>query len=349
MISLAYPHQYVDRATMQVVNERLIGDRSVNFLYNNLRENSPLMFRALTSKRMSSLLGYLQYDFPGSRRKQNGLRLFQNLGADWRECIEPLEYFDSQRKVFERKIRYWQNRPMTEDIKTVVSPADSRVLIGSFSHTSKVFIKNKFFEVRELLGIGCPWYPMFVGGEYAIFRLTPDKYHFNHVPVSGRIVDFYHVDGKYHSCNPTAQIALASLHSKNRRIVTIIDTDVDGGSQVGRVAMVEIVALMIGDIVQCYSESQYSDPQKIKVGMFIKRGCPKSLFRPGSSTDVLLFEPGRITFADDLVRNSHRRDVSSRFTANFSRPLVETDVQVRSQIASAFIFNKNCKGDEQNG
>jgi phosphatidylserine decarboxylase len=344
MISLAYPHQYVDRTTMQVVNERLIGDRGVNFLYNNLRENSPMMFKALTSKRMSSLLGYFQYDFPSSRRKQNGLRLFRDLGADWCECVEPLEYYDSQRKVFERKIRYWQKRPMSENTRTIVSPADSRVLIGSFSHASKLFIKNKFFEVRELLGIGCPWYPRFVGGEYAIFRLTPDKYHYNHVPVSGTVVDFYHVDGQYHSCNPTAQIALASLHSKNRRIVTIIDTDIEGGSQVGLVAMVEIVALMIGDIVQCYSESKYNDPQDVKVGMFLTRGCPKSLFRPGSSTDVLLFEPARISFAEDLVKNSNRRDVSSRFTANFSRPLVETDVQVRSQIASPYI--QNSRGDE---
>ncbi len=343
MISLVYPHQYVDRTTTEVVNERLIGDRSVNFLYNNLRESSPVMFKALTSKWMSSLLGFFHYDLPGSGKKQNGLKLFRSLGADWSECVEPLDYYNSQRKVFERKIRYWQKRPMSEDINTVVSPADSRVLVGSFSSVSNVFIKNKFFEVRELLGVGCPWYPRFVGGEYAIFRLTPDKYHFNHVPVSGRVVDFYHVDGKYHSCNPTAQIALASLHSKNRRIVTIIDTDVEGGSQVGLVAMVEIVALMIGDIVQCYSEEQYHNPQQLKAGMFVKRGCPKSLFCPGSSTDMLLFEPARITFADDLVRNSNRRDVSSRFTANFSRPLVETDVQVRSQIAGP--WQGNLKGD----
>ena len=31
------------------------------------------------------------------------------------------------------------------------------------------------------------------------------------------------------------------------------DTDIPGGSHVGFVAMIEVVALMIGDIVQCYS------------------------------------------------------------------------------------------------
>lgn len=338
MISLAYPHQYVDRTTHNVINEQLIGDRSVSFLYNNLRENSPAMFRALTSRRMSGLLGYFHYDFSTLNRKRNGLKMFRDLGADWRECVEPLTFYDSARKVFERQIRYWQTRPMTTAPGAVVSPADSRVLIGSFSHVSSLFIKNKFFEVRELLGLGCPWYPRFIGGDYAIFRLTPDKYHYNHLPVSGKIVDFYHVDGHYHSCNPTAQIAMASLYSKNRRVVTIIDTDVEGGTGVGLVGMVEIVALMIGDIVQCYSEEQYLDPQQPEVGMFVEMGCPKSLFRPGSSTVVLLFEANRVAFADDLVNNSRRRDVSSRYTAGFAKPLVETDVQVRSPIAKAGSF-----------
>ncbi len=332
MISLTYPHQYINRNTLQVETEELIGDRSVSFLYNNLRENAPAMFKALTSRRMSSLLGYFHYDLPGKRRR-DGARLFKTLGADWRECVEPLDYFDSHRKVFERQICYWQERPMINAAHNVVSPADSRVIIGSFQQSSQVFIKNKFFEIRELLGIGCPWYPSFIGGDYAIFRLTPDKYHYNHVPVSGKVVDFYTVDGQYHSCNPTAQIAVASLYAKNRRVVTVIDTDVDGGSRVGIVAMVEIVALMIGDIVQRYSDKEYLDPQEIKKDMFIRRGRPKSLFRPGSSTVVLLFEPFRISYEEDLVANSKRSDVSSRFTAGFASPLVETDVQVRSLIA----------------
>ena len=335
MESLAYPHQYVDRATANVINEQLIGDRSVSFLYNNLRENSPAMFRALTSRRMSGLLGYLHYDFSSLSRKRDGLKLFRSLGAEWRECVESLSFYDSARKVFERQIRYWETRPMPTAPNIVVSPADSRVLIGSFARGSNLFIKNKFFEVRELLGLGCPWYPRFIGGDYAIFRLTPDKYHYNHLPVSGKVVDFYHVDGQYHSCNPTAQIAMASLYAKNRRVVTIIDTDVEGGSGVGLVGMVEIVALMIGDIVQCYSRRQYLDPRLPEVGMSVVRGCPKSLFRPGSSTVVLLFEADRTAFAEDLVNNSRRSDVSSRFTAGFSRPLVETDVQVRSEIAKA--------------
>lgn len=327
-----YPHQYIERKSGRVVTERLFADRTVHFLYNNLRENVPKMFAALTSRRMTSLLGHLQYDMVGLTQR-DGTKMFAALGADWRECVEPLSFFTTMRRVFERQIRYWEVRPM-EETAVVVSPADSRILIGSYAGRSPIFIKSKFFDIGELLG-EVEQRRHFLGGDYAIFRLTPDKYHYNHVPVSGRVVETYTIDGAYHSCNPTAQIAVASLCARNRRTVTIIDTDVDGGAQIGLVAMVEVVALMIGDIRQAYSEQAYDAPCAVRSGMFLKKGCPKSLFCPGSSTVVLLFEPDRIAFCDDIVANSCRVDVKSRFTEHLQRPLVETDVSVRSAVAVA--------------
>ena len=122
-------------------------------------------------------------------------------------------------------------------------------------------------------------------------------------------------------------------YSKNRRHVTLIDTDVPGGSQVGMVAMVEVTALMIGDIVQCYSDEKYASPKAMEPGLFLRRGAPKSRYRPGGSTDVLLFERGRIRMSPDLVRTQQRVDVASRFSLAFRAPLAETEVRVRSTIA----------------
>lgn len=327
-----FTHQFIERNSRRVVTEKPIGDRCVQFLYHHLRESAPAMFRMLTSARTSSLLAFCHYDLPSNARR-SGRYLFEGIGADWRECVEPLSHFDSHRKVFERQIRYWETRPMQPEAATVLAPADSRILIGSLADTSALFIKDKAFDAGELLGPTCPWRQRFLDGDFAVFRLTPDKYHYNHLPVSGRILDIYGIDGRYHSCNPSALIAMASLYAKNRRMVTIIDTDVTGGSQVGLVAMIEIVALMIGDIAETYSEERYNKPQHLRPGMFVTRGCPKSLFRPGSSTDVLFFEAGRIRFEGDLVGNSRRHDVLSRYSNGFGRPLVETDVLVRSTIA----------------
>ena len=325
-------HQYIARETGEIINEHLIADRTIGLLYNRVREHAPSLFRALTSGRMSRVLGYLHFDLHRPLDKQ-GLRLLERMGVDWRECVASHHSFTTHRHVFERKIRYWEYRPMDPNPEAVASPADAKVLIGSLDETPELFIKEKFFSVSELLGENLCWHPFFAGGDFAVFRLTPDKYHYNHVPVSGEVIDYYEIDGSYHSCNPTAQIALASLHAKNRRVVTIIDTDVPGGSGVGLVAMIEVVALMIGDIVQCYSESGYDNPRPVTKGMRLVKGSPKSLYRPGSSTDILLFQREAVTFSTDLQHNLVRTDVCSRFSACLGHPLVETDVRVRSTVA----------------
>ena len=111
-----------------------------------------------------------------------------------------------------------------------------------------------------------------------------------------------------------------------------IVTDLPGGTQIGLVAMVEVVALMIGEIVQCYSARRYDDTRPIRPGMFVLKGQVKSLYRPGSSVDLLLFQPGRMGFDADLLANSRRKEIQSRFTRAFQYPLVETEVQARSSI-----------------
>jgi phosphatidylserine decarboxylase len=223
---------------------------------------------------------------------------------------------------------------MPEASYTVTSPADAKMLVGSFSETSQLFLKNKFFQFDELIGVDkTDWLRTFDGGDFAVFRLTPDKYHYNHTPVAGTVLDIYEIPGGYHSCNPGAVVAVATPYSKNKRVVTIIDTDVEGGTHIGLVAMIEIAALMIGDIKQCYSKTRYDHPQPIVPTMFIEKGCPKSLYRPGSSVDVLIFQKEQVVFSEDIVANMYRSDAKSRFSEGFGRPLVETDVQVRSEIA----------------
>ena len=67
--------------------------------------------------------------------------------------------------------------------------------------------------------------------------------------------------------------------------------------------------------------------------MVLRAGAPKALFRPGSSTVVLLFQRDRVRFAHDLVENQRRGEVQSRFSLTLGEPLTETDVAVRSLLA----------------
>ncbi|MBI1355474.1 MAG: phosphatidylserine decarboxylase [Acidobacteria bacterium] len=332
-------HQYVRRECGAVLDETLFGDRIVNFLYSNARESAPVVFRALTGKRMSKLLSLANFDLPLTTSLLGNSRFLEQTGVDLSECVEPPESFTTPRKIFERRIRYWECRPEPGDPHAVVSPADSRLVIGSFQKSSGLFAKGKFFDFEELLGPDKrAWLEAFDGGDFGVFRLTPDKYHYNHTPVAGVVLDAYEISGTYHSCNPGAVVELVTPYSKNKRFVTVIDTDVDGGTGVGLVAMVEIVALMIGEIVQAYSDERYESPRPVEPGLFVRRGRAKSLYRPGSSTDVLLFQPGRVRFADDLERNLRADGAQSRFSRAFGQPLVETEVAVRSLIATRALF-----------
>ena len=334
MIESASLHQYIERGSGRIRNESLIADRLVRWLYNTGREKAPLLFKALTSARSSQLLSYMNFDCRPRRGESSTRKMAADLNVDLTECVDPQHCLTSPRNLFERQIKYWDCRPTPHDPFSIVSPADAKILVGSLDQTDTLFLKDKFFTFAELLGPAKPqWRNAFRNGDYAVFRLTPEKYHYNHIPVSGMIVDFYTIDGAYHSCNPAAVVATVTPYSKNKRVVTIMDTDVNGGTQVGLVAMVEIVALMIGEIVQCYSSHRYDQPISLTKGMHVRRGQPKSLYRPGSSVDVLFFQKQRIRFDTDLVDNCRRCDVSSRYSLGFRRPLVETDIQVRSSIA----------------
>jgi len=323
-------HQYVERASGRIRTERLYGDGILRYVCPREREDGSRLYRILTSRRMTDILAYVNFDAVLGARLSGSMRFMRALGIDLTECLDDPATFDTPRKIFERKIRYQEVRPMPLDPAIVVSPCDARLLVGNLFETMGLMIKDKLFDLEELLGPENAG--PFMDGQFAVFRLTPEKYHYNHCPVSGLVKDMYTLEGRYAPCNPGCVIHLAQPYSKNRRVVTIIDSDCPGGSLVGLVAMVEVVALMIGDIVQAYSEQGYDQPGPVTAGMFVKRGQPKSLFRPGSSTVVLLFQKDRVVFDGDIVRNQNRT-AETRFSLGFGRPVVETEVWARSGIA----------------
>ncbi len=330
---MVHDHYYLSRDSDSARRETLLADAAIGFIYSTVRERAPWFFKAVTGQTLTGLFGFVNYDMALNARLDGAGRFRRAIGLKEDECLLPAAALNTPRKIFERQIAYWDFRPMDKSPGVVVSPADSRMLVGSLAADSVFFLKGTFFDFPELVGPErSALHGRFAGGDFAVFRLTPDKYHYNHMPVSGVVRDIFPVDGHYHSCNPGAAIALATPLSKNRRVVSVIDTDVPDGSRVGQVLMVEVVAMMIGDIVQCYSAERYDRPVAVESGLFMAKGQPKSLFRPGSSTVVLLFEPGRVEFSRDLLTNQQRADVPSRFSSWLAQPLVETDISVRATI-----------------
>jgi phosphatidylserine decarboxylase len=335
-------HQFVDRLTSEVRSETLLYDRHIRWMYSTLRESAPWLFKWIsTSPTINDWLATINFDKPIRDAHSVISSLVVDAGVRMDELLEPLPASPTWRDFFGRKIRFWEHRPLPPDPRRIVAPCDSRMLLGNLRQQSKLLIKEKFFSLSELLGNREALVDKFRYADWAIFRLTPEMYHYNHCPVAGVVVDFYEIGGAYHSCNPTACVETISPYSKNRRFVTIFDTDVPGGTGIGKVAMIEVVALLIGRVRQCYSHAQYKLPTTMYEGLMCKRGSVKSVFEPGSSTVVLLFEDHRVEFDSDLVSNQARTDAFSRFGQGFAVPMVETELQVRSGIGTALDGNGN--------
>jgi phosphatidylserine decarboxylase len=152
-------------ATGEVCEETFLGDRSVKLLYSVARESVPAVFRALTSARASSLLGFVNFDLTSRLASRSFCR---RNGIDLSEVLDPPEDLNTLRKIFERKIRYWECRPMPADPHAVVSPADAKVIVGSLAQSSLLFLKEKFFRVEELLGLDKQqWIDRFAEGDFS--------------------------------------------------------------------------------------------------------------------------------------------------------------------------------------
>ena len=127
------PHQYIERRSGRVKTETLYGDRLVNLIWSRRRENPKLLFDALCSKYVSRMLAFVSFDASLGAKLTGAQAFMQKLGIDMAECLDPPAAMDTARKIFERKIRYWETRPMPARHNAVVSPADARILIGSMN------------------------------------------------------------------------------------------------------------------------------------------------------------------------------------------------------------------------
>jgi phosphatidylserine decarboxylase len=336
-------HQYVERVRRTASNETLLADQVINFLYHPSREEPGFLLNALAGGTVTNALAYWQFD----RTLVNTQRCIEY--AAHRMLIRESETLTGYaamrtlRDLFERKIRYWDVRPLPDDVSSIVSPADGKLLPFAAFERDMLPVKSKFIRIDDLLGAANPWRERFASTlsheshvnhlAGVIVRLTPDVYHYTHAPVSGRIIARQTIEGRFHSCNPTALVRFPGSYALNRRVVTVYDTDVDCGTNVGKVVQVDVAAMMIGEIQSRYSERRYEAPRSLNAGDFVVRGSPVSMFRPGSSTSIVLWDGTRASLSGELIANAARSDLRSRFSDWLGKPWVETQVLVRQSIA----------------
>ena len=215
------PHQYIDRESRRIQTEKLFGNAAIRFLYSGVREQTPWLFRKLISARASRILGGLNYGGMFSEKVAGRLGICTAWGIDLRECLDPparLDTFSGSSSARSatgsagrrRTTRMPSFRPPMRGCSAVPfakPPASSSK--GNFSTSRNCSASTRKTGSRPFTTVILP-----------IFRLTPDKYHYNHSPVAGKVIDFYPIPGLYHACNPNAVVSVATPYSKNKRVVT---------------------------------------------------------------------------------------------------------------------------------
>jgi len=219
-----------------------------------------------------------------SRRKIAGFVEEHGIRAE--EAELPLEEYRSFNAFFTRRLRA-DARPFAEDPDVLCAPGDGKALVFPVvDRTVKLPAKGASFSPAALLASG-DQAKRFLGGSALVLRLAPYDYHRFHFPDSGEAGAVRCLRGEYHVVNPIALACVPELLCRNKRAVTVMDSD-----HFGRVAYVEIGALAVASIVQTYGPGR------------VERGQEKGYFQFGGSTIILLFEPGAAAFDEDLVRDS---------------------------------------------
>jgi phosphatidylserine decarboxylase len=220
-----------------------------------------------------------------SRRKV--LPFIRTYGLDIGEFAAPPTSFRSFNEFFYRRLKP-EARPIDPDSDAVVFPADGRHLgFADASQIEGVFVKGQRFDLARLLG-DTELARRYAGGPVVLSRLCPVDYHRFHFPLAGKPSETILLNGPLYSVNPIALRRKLAYLWENRRTLTLLKTE-----RFGTVLLLEIGATNVGSIVQTFTPDQA-----------VAKGDEKGYFQFGGSSTLLVFEPGRIRLADDLIENS---------------------------------------------
>lgn len=275
--------QYVDRKTGAVRTEKVYGDKALMMLYGESFLTKIFSYTVLPLITrfpfFSSLYGLFQKT-PWSRAK---IKPFITAYE-----MDPLEFeteeFSSFNDFFTRKLKL-ACRPLSEE--PLVMPADGRYFV--YPKFDRFFVKGQDFSLADFLQDET-LEKRYIHGSMVIARLCPVDYHRFHFPCNGIPSKPHLINGHLYSVNPLALRKRIAILSQNKRVVTEIETE-----SFGKVAYIEIGATSVGTIQQTFVPEEP-----------VQKGAEKGYFGFGGSCLVLLFEPNKVRFDEDLIHNTRQ-------------------------------------------
>ena len=231
-------------------------NNGLKFLYNNVFGR--LILKLITLKFIVNL--YAKYQ--NSKLSKHKIKKFikkNNINMD--EYIE--KDYNSFNDFFMRQIK-----PEKRTIENgFISPCDAKLSIYKIDDNLSLHVKNSIYTIDELIDGDSS---EFKNGYALVYRLGVTDYHHYIYPFSGKVISSKYIKGKLHTVQPIA-LKKYKVFSENSREVTIVES-----SLYGKVAIIEVGAMMIGRIVN-------------ETADIFNKGDEKGHFEFGGSTIIYLF------------------------------------------------------------
>ena len=282
---------YVDRTTKRVEKEKVYGHFFLEALYGDSFLSRCLSFLLLSVVSRTPFLSRLYGAYQKSRLSRHKVKPFiQTFNVDASEFLEPVDSFASFNDFFIRRLKS-ECRPIANGNDVAVLPADARYLVfPDIEKADGFWVKGKKFSLHELLQ-NEDLAQRYKQGSMAIARLCPVDYHRFHFPCPCNPGKAQLINGPLFSVNPIALKRNIEILSENKRMLTELQT-----KNFGKVLYIEVGATYVGSIEQTYVP-----------GESYAKGEEKGYFSFGGSCLILLFEPGRIAFDQDLIDTSSKK------------------------------------------
>lgn len=278
----------LDRITKNLFTEKVYGESWLKALYG--KGGASFLFGKLLLPIMagtplfSKLYGWMQ-----KRRssKKKIVPFIRDFALDTSEFLDSVEHFQSFNDFFIRKLKK-EARPIALGRDVAILPADGRYLVyPDIARADGFLVKGKKFSLVELLQEE-KLAQMYAEGAMVLARLCPVDYHRFHFPMNCLPSIPSKITGDLYSVNPLALRKRIEIFSENKREITFLQT-----KNFGQVLFLEIGATCVGTIHHTFMPNEpYA------------KGDEKGYFSFGGSSLILLFEPGRIQFDQDLVEAS---------------------------------------------
>lgn len=265
---------FVDRESGELCVEQVYGERELRLLYETWW-GPALLHTIIKREWFSHLTAILKRSRISRRQIPSFVRRY---AIDDTESEFPAAAYHSLDAFFTRRLKP-ERRPVDQDPRHLVAPAEGRVLAFARPPGDKLEVKGCSVDLDELVGNLDGFRP----GAVFVIRLAPSDYHRFHFPADGQASRPVRIGRGLHSVHPIA-LSAGAPSFRNKRMVTRLT-----GTSFGQILQIEVGALTVGSVVQTY-----------RCGP-VQRGQEKGYFHFGGSTVILLTERGRVVPDEDLL------------------------------------------------